>query len=320
MNKLLTALISFVWIISVSAAQPVNHILPIERLAPYCKTDYLRGRARLTQIKALDQLGTTADEKSQGCTKGSCFYHALRNGMILVKAVSNESQSAQHLAQLHDRSDLKQKLSFDGPWRSLIVANRAGTNSDMLTSDEAETLITYEKAQDPSFTTEVAIFDSRAPLNGLHLAGIDRIKAQLDQPNSVGLVLVFIGNQEINDAAKKADKKDVVKGHWIALIVNKAQGIHQYLLADSLSGSAPFTASKFFVDLIDKLEGTKGTIQAVVKYFPPQQKIEKDSSSISFAQLVKPLMYGIVSGAALFGISYYFKKNTAAQPQVSIKA
>ena len=315
MNKLSIVLLALGYTLSIQAAQPLNHTLPIEVLEPYCKTDYLRGTAQLTQLKTLDQLSVSQDEKEKGCTKGSCFYHALRNGIHIVKAVNDRTQASIHLNKLFDRKDFYNKASFEGPWRSLVVKDRKGTNSDMLTASEAEKLIAFEKAQDPAFTTEVALFDARYPLDHIHQEGIDRVKAQLKQPHSVALVLVFIGNQERQKDAPVAD-------HWVSLVINNANGVHQYLLADSIEGSAPFAHSTTIKQLIDHIEDTPGSINGVVKYVAPTKKIKKENSETTFSQMKKPLLFGIISGAALFGISYYLKKDSAvaSAPQAAILA
>ncbi len=97
----------------------------------------------LIQLPVLDQ---NKEPEKKGSTKNSSAYHALRNGVILLKALIDplDYRSVEGLVKLYDKEDLYKKLSYEGSWRNTIRSKRHGNFTDSLSLKELEVLIAEE--------------------------------------------------------------------------------------------------------------------------------------------------------------------------------
>jgi hypothetical protein len=100
-------------------------------------------QTRLIQIPVLNH---TKESSEIGSSSLSSPYHALRNTIILVQALKDGAQQAEHLTRLYRKDDLEKMLSYEGNWRSFIRTHRGGGNfTDALTIKELEALIGEEQ-------------------------------------------------------------------------------------------------------------------------------------------------------------------------------
>ncbi len=95
----------------------------------------------LIQLPVLDQ---NKEPEKKGSTKNSSAYHALRNGVALLKALIDNYRDIEGLVKLYDKEDLYKKLSYEGSWRNTIRSKRNGNFTDTLSLKELEILIAEE--------------------------------------------------------------------------------------------------------------------------------------------------------------------------------
>lgn len=99
----------------------------------------------LIQIPVLDQ---SKESEKKGSSKHSSGYHALRNGIILLKALIDPSypHCIEGIGKLYDKNDLHNALSYEGTWRNTIRGLRQGNFTDSLSMQELKILMDAEKA------------------------------------------------------------------------------------------------------------------------------------------------------------------------------
>lgn len=335
-------------------AQPAPHILPIDLLAPYSKVEYLRGTAQLIHLKVIDQFDVTDEEQKKGCTEASCFYHALRNCIIVGQAIHDQLNAKSHLEKLFDRKDLCNKLGFRAPWRSEIVKLRKGTDTDMVEAQEAQRLIEYVSKKQhifPKGTVDFAIYEavSNGSLTNSELPGMRKLKTKYSkQQNFTGFIFVYSDEHDNEKALaelatlsnkERAERLRNAVGHWIGLIVNKVGTERTYILVDSVRESAPFATSITIKRLLDYLEGDSAPFLRLPKvHFIDETSVQPVSDKGMVPSLsiegTKPkasrknkkeasswkgaALYSIISGVVLYSLWHYFQKEKSDSSQKSI--
>ena len=168
MKKLLLsslAIISYVLmggsfnVVHAAAATPKPTLLPKELLGYIEPQEYLRTprtpnpsnaasghvtqthQTTLIQLPVLDQY---KEPEKKGSTKNSSAYHALRNGVILLKALIDNYRCIEGLVKLYDKEDLYNKLSYEGTWRKAVRSKRHGNFTDSLSLKELQILMDEE--------------------------------------------------------------------------------------------------------------------------------------------------------------------------------
>ncbi len=200
----------------------------------------------------------------------SCGYHALRNGILLGKAVLNAPQCNQYLTDLYSPDHMNAFFGTQwSPWRSFILEQRdqaAQEGGDWLEGVEILQLIDKEQhSEERSTILRDAGFiittygdmlgdmefthakqkslnagpGARTDLNDYLTPEFIKLRDDMRDPRKqavIGVVLVYVsqagaGSSQSDDMVSLNEAN--TNGHWFTLVVCRLGGQTQYLLADS---------------------------------------------------------------------------------------